>query len=357
MKKRVKLGCILPLAGFESLHARSQLLAIRLACEEAQKEEELPYHLELVERDDAFSGERAKEIAKELSADPEVLGVVGPMNTDTNLIAAPIFHEAGLVHIATAASNADLTKKGWKTFFRVVPNDIFHYHDAAKFAVEYLKAHKISVVNDGSNFTRPMAEGFRDEAQKLGAEIPAFIGVERGKDDYLDAAKELAKTNQELIFFVVIEQVAAIIAKQLRELGVMVPFFATDGLKPFPYFATPGYDVVGPYYTNVCADPEVQEKAGAMVERYIKRFDEKPTVYTAEGYDAARILISAFGDGNRSRKEVLEAVRDTNEYPGVSSTITFNEEGDLSNPAIGIYKVEDGKELSFLGFTKDILKD
>ena len=357
MRHKVKMGCILPTSGFESGHARSQLLAVKLALEEGQQELDLPFDVELVVEDDRVDPQKAAEIARAFAEDNDILAVVGPMNTDSNLGAAPVFNEAGLVHIATAASNPTLTQRGWRTFFRMVPSDIHHYRDAARFAVEKLGARRIAVVNDGSNFTRPMAEGFRDVALELGADIPEFIGVERGKDDYSDAVQVLAGAEYDLIFFVIIEAVAVIIARQLREAGVMVPFFATDGLKPFPYFATWDYDVDGPYYTNVCADPRVKEKAGEMVKRYIKRFGEEPTVYMAEGYDAATILLSALkntGSSQPDREEVLGAVAATRNFLGTSGTITFDEHGDLLQPEIGIYKVE-GRELKFLGFTKDLL--
>jgi branched-chain amino acid transport system substrate-binding protein len=358
-KRAVKIGCVLPLGGFESTHARSQLLAVELALDEVQQELNLPYEVKLVVRDDEVNTEKAKAIAEEFVADDEMVAVVGPMNSDTNLATGDIFERGGLVHIATAASNPTLTQRGWRTFFRVVSNDIHHYRDAAHFAVRHLGARRIAVVNDGSTFTRPMAEGFRDVAVELGAQVPAFVNVQRGKDDYSDAVEALVGHEYDLIFFVVIEDVARILAPQLREAGVTVPFFATDGLKPLPYFATPDYEVDGPYYTNVCADPAVRDAAGAMVSRYIARYDEKPTVYMAEAYDAAGILLHALaqvGSDNPSRAAVLEAVSGMTDYAGTSGNITFDAHGDISEPAIGIYKYENGG-LTFLGFTKDLLRD
>lgn len=356
---KVKIGCVLPTSGFESRHAITQLQAVKLAMEETLPELELPFEVELVTEDDEVKPDKAIAIARKLVADAEVVAVVGPMNSDTNLAAGPIFQEGGLAHIATAASNPTLSQRGWRTFFRVVTGDIPHYRDAARFAVQKLGARRISVVNDGSNFTRPMAEGFRDVALELGAEIPVFVGVQRGQDDYSEAVQQLAPVKSDLVFFVVIEKVAVIIARQLREAGVMTPFFATDGLKPFPYFATWDYDVDGPYYTNVCTDPKVKEKAGEMVERYTKRYGEEPTIYTAEAYDAAKIVLTALKNtksDHPTRVQVLEQIAATQNFPGLSGTLTFDQNGDILNPEIGIYKVE-GRQLKFLGFTKDLLSN
>lgn len=357
---KVKMGCVLPLSGPEDRHARSQLLAVKLALEEVEPELELPFDVELVVEDDAVSAEKAADIARAFVADQDVLAVIGPMNSFTSLSAGPIFYEGGLVHIATAASNPTLTKRGWRTFFRVVANDVHQYQAAAGFAVKKFGASRISVVyGAGGTFSAPLAEGFRDVAQGLGAEIPLFLGIQGKKDDFSDVVEKLAGVPYDLIFFVLGESTAVIISRQLREAGVMVPFLATDGIKPFPYFATFDYDVEGPYYTNVCADPRVKTSAGEMVERYVKRFSEEPTVYMAEGYDAAQIILSALkrtGSARPTRQEVLEAVAVTRDFPGTSGTITFDEYGDIVEPEIGIYKVED-RALKFLGYAKDLVRE
>lgn len=353
-----KIGCMLPTSGYESRHGRTQWLAVQLALDESRAALRLPFDVEPAFDDDVGDPARAVSIARGFAADPAVLGVVGPMNSDTNVVTGSIFEEAGLAHIATAASNPGLSQRGWRTFFRVVPSDIHQYRDAARYAVQVLGSRRIAVVNDGTSFGRPMAEGFRDVATQLGAEISAFVTVATDREDYGDAVRELARVAPppDLIFFVVIEPVAARLAVPLRQAGVMAPFAATDGLKPMPYFATPDYNVDGPYYTNVCADHRVKEPAGAMVRRYVARFGEEPTVYVAEAYDAAAILMHALKRvGPRpTRQDVLRAVAATRDFPGASGTISFDASGDILRPEIGIYKF-DGTQVRFLGFTRNIL--
>ena len=357
-KKKIKIGCVLPLTGPESRHARAQMLAVELAIIEVAPELDLPCEVELIVEDEAFDPQKAAKIAQKFVADEDILAVIGPMNSKTSLAAAPIFHQAGLAHIATAASNPDLSQKGWQTFFRVVVNDIHQYTDAAKYAVKVLKTDRIAVVfSAGGTFSVPMAEGFRRVATELGAEIPIFLGIDGEKLDYSNAVEQLKQVDVGLIFFVVGEDTATAIASQLRQAGVMTPFFATDGIKPFPYFATPEYSVDGPYYTNVCADPHVKPEAGEMVERYIAHFGEKPTVYMAEAYDAATIILTALSRLNAdqlTRNGVRTEIAATRNFPGTSGIITFDECGDLVNPAIGIYKVEQ-EALEFLGFTNELL--
>jgi branched-chain amino acid transport system substrate-binding protein len=351
--EKIKVGCMMPLSGAEHRHARSQLLAVRLAFEERE-----PANVELVVEDEEFSPQLAIEIARAFAADEQVLAVIGPMNSNTSIAAAPVFADAGLVHIATAASNPGLTQRGWPTFFRVVVNDIHHYRAAAQYAVHGLGARRIGAIfSAGGTFSTPMAEGFREVARSLGAEVPLFLPIDGAGSDYSTDVAQVLAAPVDLLFFVVGEETAVRIAVQLREAGVRTPFFATDGIKPLPYFATPDYDVDGPYYTNVCADPRVSPAAGAMVQRYIARFGEEPTVYMAEAYDAAGIILEAIERAAASgltRASVRDAVAATRSYEGASGTITFDEAGDIVTPAIGIYKYKNGG-LTFLGFARDLL--
>jgi branched-chain amino acid transport system substrate-binding protein len=351
---------MLPLSSFEANHAHTQLLAARLALEEAEQAG-LPFTTTLEVRDDAYDKEKAARIAEEFVADPSIVSVVGPMNSDMSLASGPIFHEAGLAHIATASSNATLTRRGWKTFFRMVPSDDLHIRDAAAFAVRRLGARRIAIVQDGSNWSRPVGDSFKEEVEALGAVVPAYVPVQRKRREYGDAVRALAAANADLLFFAVIEEVAVIIARELREAGVRAPFFAPNGLKPPPYFATPDYDVDGPYYTNVTADHRVLPRAGEMVKRYVARFQEQPTVYVAEAYDATGILLRAIRAAGASqthrpsRDEVLRAVAGIRGYEGTSGTISFDANGEIENRGIGIYKYEAG-QLRFLGFTTELDK-
>lgn len=355
-RKCIKVGCLLPLSGPEHRHARSQLLAVELAFDDVRQGCDFPYDVRLVVQDDKFDPQVAAGVARAFVADEDMLAVIGPMNSFTCLEAAPVFSKAGLAHIATAASNPTLTRRGWRTFFRVVVNDVHHFKDAAQYAVSGLNARRIGVIfSAGGTFSGPMAAGFRDTARSLGADIPLFVPVDSDASDYGDVVRQTASADCELLFFVLGEETAVRISRQLRAGGVMTPFFATDGIKPFPYFATPDYPVDGPYYTNVCADPRVKPAAKAMVDRYIDRFGEEPTVYMAEAYDAARIILDAL-----MRVDVLtrDALRDeiaaTRDFAGTSGLITFDEYGDIADPEIGIYRVV-GRELHFVGFTRELL--
>ncbi|MBM3449951.1 MAG: hypothetical protein FJX78_03040 [Armatimonadetes bacterium] len=196
------------------------------------------------------------------------------------------------------------------------------------------------------------AEG--DEANEQGT--GRLRVAARANGDYSDLAAEFAATKPDLFFLAEHETVANRLAVAMRNAGVMVPFFGPNVLKPFPHLATFDFSVEGPYYTNVIGDAGVKPAIAAMADRYQDKFREAPTLYAAEAYDAAGVILDALrrASPNLAREATLRAIAATRDYSGITGPVTFDAHGDALVREIGIYKVEN-KERTFLGFVNDLL--
>ena len=351
-----RLGHSVPLTGAEGVHGRAADKAVRLAVEQANARGDLPCEIELLSLDDKCEPEAGAYVANHLAQDPNVFGVVGPFNSTPAQAAAPIYHDAGLVHICPAASNPELSRQGWDTFFRTVPSDAVQGREAARCAVHVVGARRIAVLHDRSAFGQPLAEIFADAVQDYGAEIVLFEGITRGCTEFPETVEKVAASAADLIYFGLIEAEGSAMAHRLREGGVTAPYLGADGLKPSRYLETPDADVVGPYYTSACTDITRAAAAADFRRAYAVRFPAVAdyTVYTAEAYDAAKTLIDALRRaGAPDRETVRREVAATQAYPGASGPISFTVDGDRANPIIDFYVVKEG-ELTFLGTTTDL---
>lgn len=347
----VRLGCSASLSGEEATHGQHMAAAVRLAVSQAQERGDLPVGLEVVVLDDAGNAQGAVAVARRLIADELVAGVVGPLTSETVLAAAPLYHAARLAHISPAASTPRATRCGYDTFFRTVSDDEVQGREAARLAVAYLGCKAIAVVHDGSAFGQPLAEIFRDHCLALGARVTPFEQVEKGQTDFADAIARLATCAPELIYCGLIEAEGARFAAQLRQAGLMTPLFGADALKPSRFLETPGYPVQGPYYTSASADITRAESAASFHRSF-----GSYSIYTAEAYDATCILIAAIsrsapGDREGVRREVAA----TAGFVGASGTITFDARGDLAEPRLDFYAVQEGR-LCFLGATRELAR-
>lgn len=357
LKPVVKIGCsaVLSQEDDEAIHGKHIAQAVALAVEQANSRGGLPFVAEVLMGDDQAQPEAAVAVAQRFIADPQVLGVVGTMNSQTSLAAAPLYHRANLAQISPAASNPTLSQQGFRTFFRVVPHDLCQGQEAAKYAVQALHARRMAVIHDGTAFGQPLADVFRQTCVGLGRSPILDQAIQRDQTDFTDLAVAVAAAAPDLIFFGLIEAEGRRLAKQLRQAGVRAIFFGTDGLKPSLFLTTPGYEVAGPYHTSASTDVRVKPSAAAFAQAYLTRYDELYSIYTAEAYDAANILIAAC-----TRAEILHrlAVRAevarTRNFSGASGSISFDAQGDRLHPEIGIYQVIN-QNPTFLGTTTELL--
>ena len=358
MKPVIKIGCsaVLSEEDDEAVHGRHIAQAVGLAVEQTNQRAEFPFELELLVGDDQAKTGPALAVAREFIEDLQLLGVVGTMNSHTSLATAPLYNQARLAQISPAASNPALTRQGIDSFFRVVPHDLYQGREGAKYAVKVLGARRIAIIHDGGSFGEPLAAVFSQTSQELGAQVVMLRRIQPGQHDYRQVAAEVAEVEPDLIFLGVIEAEGRHLAVQLREAGLVAPYFGTDGLKPSRFLATPEYDVEGPYHTSASTDVRLRPSAAAFAQAYRDRYGELYSIYTAEAYDAANILIAACVRATRpERSLVLEQVARTKNFSGASGPITFDQYGDRLNPQIGMVKVS-GETLEFLGYTRETVE-
>lgn len=351
VKPVVKIACsaVLSEEVDEQIHGRHIAQAVALAVEQANSRGDLPFVVEVLVGDDKAQPGAAIEVAQRFIADPQVLGVVGTMNSHTSLAAAPLYQQANLVQISPAASNPGLSRLGYRTFFRVVAHDLCQGQEAARYAVEVVGARRIAVIHDSTVFGEPLGHVFKQTSEALGCPTVLYQGIQRGQVDFTELAAEVAAAEPDLIFFGVIEAEGRLLAAQFRQVGVRAIFFGTDGLKPSLYLTTPEYEVEGPYHTSASTDVRMKPSAAAFAQAYQARYGTLYSIYTAEAYDAANILIAACARAEiLHRLAVLVEVARTRNFSGASGSISFDETGDRVHPEIGIYKVSNNTPV-FLG--------
>src|SRR5581483_4687528 len=117
--------------------------------------------VELKQFDSAGDPAQAPALANAVVQDKDVVGVVGPAFSGESKAADPIFNEAGVPTITASATNPALSTNGWKVFHRAVANDDFQGPADAKYILNDLKAKKVAVIDDASEYGKGIADVVR----------------------------------------------------------------------------------------------------------------------------------------------------------------------------------------------------
>ncbi|MEW6577982.1 MAG: ABC transporter substrate-binding protein, partial [Chloroflexota bacterium] len=155
----------------------------------------------------------------------------------------------------------------------------------------------------------------------------------------------------DVIFFGGYEQQAVLLIPQRNDVGLGdVIFFGPDGIKGEATIRGAGAAAEGVYASF---PPElVYEEFDAKYEELfgVKPSDLGPFHYHAA--DSAGMIFAAIdavseidGEGNLviDREALIETLRNTKEYEGLTGTLTCAENGDCGATIFAIYVVEDGQ--------------
>ena len=338
----VKIGCVGPITGDQASLGLDQLHALRIAVDEANaKGEIIPgYRLEIVSLDDQHNPSQAVAMAKRLAADPDVLAVVGHVNSSCSLSAAPIYQNARMAQISPSSSNPEISRKGFDTFFRTCATDDIQAPQAAYFAFERLKAKKVFVIDDKTTYGKGIADEFEKEIRRLGSGVLGHEGITQGEKDFAPLLTKIKGLSPDLIFFGGMYPEGALLVRQAKSLGLSSQWLGGDGIYVNSFIDLAKEDAEGVYCTFIGADVSSMESAKHYLETYTARFGRQRGPYSAYAYDAANIIIEAIRKaGKKDRSAVLAQVRATKDFPGVVGLTSFDQKGDSSIQLIGVFQV------------------
>ncbi len=306
------------------------------------------WELQVVGGDDGCEGAPAVTVAEQFSADPSVLGVIGPMCSGSVFPASDIYDTNHVLMITPSSTAVIITARGYQGLFRTVANDDLQAEVTVGFLNGDLGLTTLGIMHDQSLYGEGIAQAVSDKFEAAGGTVVAFQGITRGETDYSAVIADVIADNPEAVYFGGMDAEGALLINQLRAAGFEGVFFGPDGIKSKPtYIDASGGAAEGTYVTFGAV-------AGAVgVEEWEARFTEKygaPVAYGPGSYDSASIMLKAAdkvafvdADGNLNigRFALAQAVRET-PYDGVTGHLEFTETGDLGKVSITVFKVENG---------------
>ncbi|MBN1429477.1 MAG: branched-chain amino acid ABC transporter substrate-binding protein [Anaerolineae bacterium] len=298
--------------------------------------------------DDGCEGAPGVTVAEQFSADPAILGVVGPMCSGSVVPASEIYDKNHVIMITPSSTAVVVTARGYENLFRIVANDELQAEVTVGFLTEDLGLKTLGLIHDQSIYGEGLAEAVRDKFEEAGGEVIAYEGLTRGETDYSSIIATVIADKPDAVYFGGMDAEGALIINQLRAAGFEGVFFGPDGIKSKPTFIDASGGTADGSYATFGA---VGGASGydAWEARFTEKYDA-PVAYGPGSYDAASIILQAAdsvaivdADGNLviGRKALAEAIR-AMQYSGITGQLAFTETGDLQKVSITVFQVKDG---------------
>jgi branched-chain amino acid transport system substrate-binding protein len=360
-KKTVAIAFVGPLTGPNANLGINVRDGMRVAVEEANAKSK-DYTFVIKPFDTQGSADQAPGQAAKYIPDAQILGVVGPTFSGETKAVLKNLEEAKLVMISASATNPDLpTSQPGLTlsvFHRVIPDDAVQGAGVANYVVKSLKAKKVALIHDGTDYGKGLWESTLAGLKTAGVDTSLTDEIKPGDTDYSAAVNKVKAAKPDVVFYGGYYSDAGRLKKQMTDGGVTAKFVSGDGaLDPGFITASGAAGGEGAIITCPCklATADAGGALGAFATKYNGVVGKIPGTYSSEGYDAANILIDGIEDGNTTRAKLLDYVESLSPYKGVAKTIEFEANGNVKGGDVFVYEVKSGK-LVELGTTTELAK-
>jgi branched-chain amino acid transport system substrate-binding protein len=153
--------------------------------------------------------------------------------------------------------------------------------------------------------------------------------------DFQSLLRKVKRANPDVIFLPGYYQEAGLIIKQARALGINAPFLGGDGWDSPKLFEIAGPAIKGNFISSHFAPDDKDPKVQAFVKSYEAAYKTKPGAMAALGYDAIGIVADAIKRAkSTSSVDINAAIISTKNYPGVTGSITIDENRNSKKAAV-----------------------
>lgn len=346
----VKIGHVAPMSGPQAHYGKDNENGARMAVDDLNSQNIViggkKIKFELVAEDDAADPKQGTAVAQKL-CDSKVSGVVGHLNSGTTIPAAKVYNDCGIPMVTGAATNPDLTKPGYKTTYRIIANDNALGAGLAFYAADALKLKKVAIIDDRTAYGQGVAEVFKKTAMSKGLTVVDEQYTTDKATDFMAILTAIKSKSPDAIFFGGMDAQGGPMLRQMEQLGLSkVKFFGGDGICTTEIAKLAG----GAKTLNnvICAEGGASLAKMPGGEAWKKRYDAKYPgqfqIYSPYTYDATFLLVDAMKRANSTDPKVYTPELIKSNFKGVTTTIAFEPNGELKNPAFTLYMYKDGKK-------------
>ena len=337
----IKIAAGAPLTGPLAKQGQEVANAVRLAVAQWNaKGGVLGKKIAVLEADDQGNPQVGVAAAEKVAADPAVVGSVWGITSVTCIPASEVLDRYNIVMITPGCTNPKVTDRGLKNVDRVCARDDFQAPAGALWLIDDLQKKKIAVFDDGTTGPRGGADEFAKKATALGATVFRYV-IRAGDKDFRPILGTIPR-DVDAIYASLWASDAALLVKQLPDVGLAVPVMGTDAMfEPVDYIQASAGAAEGNYVSFLVPDVTKVPSAKAFAKEFEAKYGPVSS-YGPLAYEATNILLTAIQRvGSPDRAAIRDAVRATKGYEGLlGHPVSFNDKGDIDTQNIYIYQVK-----------------
>jgi branched-chain amino acid transport system substrate-binding protein len=288
-------------------------------------------------QDDEGSGQVASRIAQQFVDSPDIVAVVGHVNSGAMVAAAQVY-DGRLAAVATTATSPSLTGIS-RWVFRVISSDSTNGAGIAKFASS-LGRKRAAILYENNTYGRGLGDAFR---RAFTGQVVSMDPIGEGKDQPFDAFVSYFKqTRPDVVFIAGTDASGLSFLREARRQNLEADLMGGDGWSGLTADTVRSQGVyVGVPFTAEDPRPDAQR----FVAAFTAKFRMRPDNNAALAYDATMLVYSAAMQAGSDRgriRDYLASLTDATAYKGATGTIRFRPDGDPVGQDVVMTRIDRG---------------
>jgi branched-chain amino acid transport system substrate-binding protein len=284
--------------------------------------------VELVIEDDQTTNPGIVLAFSKLAAQSDIVAFLGSVRSTQVHAMAPDVLKLGKP-VMIGGTDPNLTHMGNQWLFRFRPNDSYSGRVIADFGVNTLGKKKWAVVHSTDAFGTAGGKALTAALEKLGAPPVLDQGYANQSQDFTPVVLAVKQSGADVLgTYFTFENDLGIFARQLRQLGVTIPWVGSPTTVNVSAIKLAGPTLYGTYGVADYAE-ESSEASKAFGKAYREAYKVAPDLQSAWPYDAVTVLSAAINKaGSTDPGKIREAILGLKKFPGAEGEYNFDQNGD-----------------------------
>ncbi|KAF0207590.1 MAG: branched-chain amino acid transport system substrate-binding [Actinobacteria bacterium] len=308
--------------------------------------------LKVIYEDDGTDPAKAVAATARLIDQENVIAIIGATGTGQSMGMRTEVDRAALPQVSVAGGTVITSDFDPLVFQTPWSNSL-----VVPYTMAYLKKQgitKIAIVTDTGGFGADGQAVLKAQAPKAGITITTAQTFNPGDTDMTSQLTKVKGTDSQAVVMWTAGKEAAIVAKNMLQLGMKVPLYGSHGNARTEFVEGAGAAAEGFHFAaGKILVPEsygegtpAYEVATDFVKRYTAAYGKAPDTFAGHAYDAVNLIASAMGrlDEGFTSEELRAEIEKTSGFVGIGGTFTFSatDHNGLSAGDLVMYRVENG---------------
>jgi branched-chain amino acid transport system substrate-binding protein len=306
--------------------------------------------LQLIAYDTAGDASKAVQLATKLIKNDRVSAIIGPSTTGESMAVIPVAEKAQIPLISCSAGSK-ITDPVKKWIFKTAQNDALAVGAVyGQLRKEKLTSVAILTVSDG--FGSSGREQLKSQASRYGITIVSDDTYGPKDTDMTAQLTKIRGSSAQAIICWGTNPGPAVIAKNVRQLGIKLPLYMSHGVSSKKFIELAGSAAEGvrlPSGKVIVADmlpaADSQKKPlVSFVKDYQRHFNSEGDHFGGHAWDAVMLLKSAIERGGDAPAAIRDKLEQTQKFHGIGGTFNYSvsDHAGLGKDAFVLVEVKNG---------------